>query len=222
MLEIFCWNRFSLVCGLLFAQTRCWYERKSSQGEEEQGPLIGYLFLLSLCWVKRKWQMLAGCSWGLAKCWQGCFPLWSLVPCPWEVHCFVADKNEGEPICFLFSSYFPFFYATVSLTCLSSLLTTFTSYHTIFFFTNLSPRFRRVRNTHKISPSLLFVSGMETWKPFSSITSWQINQSDLWQTPNRTANFSKLSRSSVWFIFPEMEGMFSSHAPHSSCLWSIS
>lgn len=78
------------------------------------------------------------------------------------------------------------------------------------------------QNLLPIAPSLPFLSGVETWKPFSSITSCQINQSDLWQTPNRTANFSKLSRSSVWFILPEMEGMFSSHAPHSPCLRSVS
>lgn len=129
------------------------------------------------------------------------------------------------------------FFTPVPLTFLSSisLLTSFTSYPVLFFphpsihpflFYNSvhwSQKSKKcTQNLLPIAPSLPFLSGMETWKPFSSITSCQINQSDLWQTPNRTANFSKLSRSSVWFILPEMEGMFSSHAPHSPCLRSVS
>lgn len=69
-----------------------------------------------------------------------------------------------------------------------------------------------MQNLLPIAPSLPLFSGMETrkWRTLLSVTC-QINQSDLWQTPNRTANFSNLSCSSVWFIFPEMEGMFPSH-----------
>lgn len=56
----------------------------------------------------------------------------------------------------------------------------------------------------------LIIQNKNPWKRFSSITSCQINPLDLWQTPNGTVDFSRLSPSSVWFIFAEMADVFSS------------
>ena len=138
---------------------------------------------------------------------------------------------RGEPTCFLFSvclaslSHFlprPSHFSLVNLSsdllylplrAFLSLLICFVCLFSGFYFLyNSDSRSQKKQETHTESPSSLpFLSRNGNRETFPSITSHQINQSDLWQTPNRTANFSKLSRSSVWFILPEMEGMFSSH-----------
>ena len=142
---------------------------------------------------------------------------------------------RGEPICFLFSVCLPAlshflplsfsFFSLQSLSwpplpptpCLSFPNHSFRLFLFCFFFYH-SDSWSRKKNKKcaqnllpVVPPNLPLLSRNGNRETFPSITSCQINQSDLWQTPNRTANFSKLSRSSVWFILPEMEGMFSSH-----------
>lgn len=64
---------------------------------------------------------------------------------------------------------------------------------------------------HQTLVTFTYYTEWKTWKHCSSITSCQINPFDLWQTPNRIVDFSRPSRSSVWFIFAETEDVFSSH-----------
>lgn len=159
-------------------------------------------FCCCFCRVKRKWQIQAGCLRGLVK---GCLPLW-LDPCAREVQCLWRrlQQESKKPYPFLIlrlpftalsnfffhlsTSRFPYLTSSSDLVYLQPChFLSQPGGRASWLGEPPSQEASREKSekeeargiSFQIAPSSPSSSRQETWSPFSSITSRQINQSDL-------------------------------------------